>query len=316
MLATENLTIYLHKGAEKIKVIDSLSLLIADGAITALVGESGCGKSLTAKAILGILPTGFTAQGHIFWNGRDLLSLSDKELSNVRGCNISMIFQEAMTALNPVLTVGFQSAEPLCRHLGMTKEQAKNNVLKLFKDVGISAAETRYSEYPHQLSGGMRQRVMIAAALACHPKILIADEPTTALDVTIQNQILRLLQQQVKERKMGLLLITHDLGVAANMADYIGVMYAGRLVEYARKEDIFYSPLHPYTQGLMRCTVEFSSVNSKHLPVIEGAIPLPGSVKSGCVFRSRCQHTIQKCYEERPALCGDNHKVACCLFQK
>ena len=225
--------------------VRDLNLSIPGGGITCLVGESGCGKSLTCRAILRLVPDYASLSGKVIFSQANLLAMPEPRLRNIRGSAISMIFQEPMTSLNPVLTVGLQTAEPLRLHLGMNKKTARQKVIELFEQVGIPEAESRYSDYPHQLSGGMRQRVMIAMALACSPQILLADEPTTALDATIQGQILRLIRKESEERGMAVLFITHDLGVVAEIADYVGVMYAGLLMEYATTEQLFREPMHP-----------------------------------------------------------------------
>lgn len=313
LLEIDDLTLRLRRGSVNVNVIEGVSLHVEAGHITCLVGESGCGKSLTARAVPGLLPAGFTAHGRIALDGRELSALPEETLRPLRGRDIAMIFQEPMTALNPVLTVGFQTAEALRQHLGMSEAAARHRVLELFTQVGIAAPEIRYTEYPHLLSGGMRQRVMIAMALACRPRLLLADEPTTALDVTIQNQILRLLRGLTEEQNMGLLLITHDLGVVASMADSVGVMYAGRLVEYAPAAALLQKPLHPYTQGLVRCMPALSAQPPQFLPVIEGTVPAPGSVPQGCIFRARCPHAMEQCARQAPALSTGEHRVACWL---
>ncbi|MGN0008421.1 MAG: ABC transporter ATP-binding protein [Desulfovibrionaceae bacterium] len=311
LLDVSDLRVHMLRGGKAVRVIDGLSLRVEAGRTTCLVGESGCGKSLTARAILRLLPPGFRAEGHVRLNGRDLLSLPEAEMRRLRGRELGMIFQEPMTALNPVLTVGFQAAEPLRRHLGLGAAEARAQVLELFAQVGMAAPDIRYDEYPHQLSGGMRQRVLIAMALACRPRLLLADEPTTALDVTIQNQILRLLRDQTRQRGMGLLLITHDLGVVAGMADSVGVMYAGQLVEHAPADALFSHPRHPYTQGLMRCAPTLTASPDAPLPVIEGAVPAPGTILEGCLFRSRCPRATAQCAREAPPLEGHPHGTAC-----
>ena len=224
--------------------VQNVSFSLEKGAVTCLVGESGCGKSLTARAILGILPRGATAAGSVRFEDRELIGLPEKTMSRLRGRSMAMIFQEPMTALNPVLTVGEQAAEPLRLHLGLSKAEARKRVIGLFAEVGIPSPGERYTVYPHELSGGMRQRVMIAMALTCRPSLLLADEPTTALDATIQGQVLSILNEERVNRGMAVLLITHDLGVVAQIADSVGVMYAGRLVEYGSLEELFHNPLH------------------------------------------------------------------------
>lgn len=287
------------------------------GKCTCLVGESGCGKSLTARACLGILPAGAKAEGNVSFDGRNLLSLPEKALQHIRGRDISMIFQEPMTALNPVLTVGDQAAEPLRVHLGMKADAAKQRVIELFHQVGIPAPEDRYKVYPHELSGGMRQRVMIAMALTCEPQVLLADEPTTALDPTIQGQILSVLQLQAQAKGMALLLITHDLGVVAQMATNVGVMYAGSLVEFGSLQDVFTKPLHPYTQGLMASAPTKDALRQQRLPAIPGSVPSLGSLPAGCPFHPRCQLAETQCAEKMPPeSCREGHRVRCWLAEK
>jgi peptide/nickel transport system ATP-binding protein len=311
LLEIRDLSLYMPNRGKPCPVVSHVDITLAAGEVTCLVGESGCGKSLTARAVLGLLPTGFNATGGIFFDGQPLLNLPEKAWQQVRGKEIGMIFQEPMTALNPVIPVGEQVAEMLRLHLHMTRNAAQQQVLELFSQVGIPEAASRYHVYPHQLSGGMRQRVMIAMALACRPRLLLADEPTTALDVTIQNQILRLLQEQSQKRTMGLLLITHDLGVVAHMAHHVNIMYAGRLVETASTAALFAAPRHPYTAGLIACAPSLAHKGLSRLPVIQGTVPPPASIGAGCVFYNRCTRAVKQCQQSMPPLCGTEHKVAC-----
>jgi len=284
--------------AGALTAVDRIDLLLRRGETLGLVGESGCGKSVTALSILQLLPrpSGRIAEGEILFEGRDLVKMKTSEMRRIRGNEISMIFQEPMTSLNPVYTVGFQIEEVLRRHRGMGKKEARAEAKNMLGLVGIPEPESRLDDYPHQMSGGMRQRVMIAMALSCHPKIMIADEPTTALDVTIQAQILELIGRLKEEIGMSVLLITHDLGVVAEIAQQVAVMYAGKVVESAEVGELFARPSHPYTVGL------FNS-----LPKIGGALnPIPGVVPSllhlpaGCAFRERCVAGDEGCAGEPP----------------
>lgn len=297
--------------------VSDVNLELPQGGITCLVGESGCGKSLTCRSVLRLLPENASVDGQIFFAGQDILTLSEKNLRHIRGASIGMIFQEPMTSLNPVITVGEQTAEPLRLHKNMDRKEAKFKVLDLFKQVGIPSPESRYNDYPHQLSGGMRQRVMIAMALSCGPDLLLADEPTTALDTTIQGQILRLIRKESRERGMAVLLITHDLGVVADMAHYVGVMYAGHLVEYATARDLFANPLHPYTQGLLACAPDSATFMVNRLPVIPGHVPSLAQIPPGCPFQPRCPKAMPICSRQMPATTSvDEQQVACWLYLK
>lgn len=295
--------------------VRNLDFTLPKAAITCLVGESGCGKSLTCRAILRLAPENAVLGGEIFFNGRDILQMSEKELRKIRGASISMIFQEPMTSLNPVLTVGEQTAEPLRLHLGMNRKEARERVVELFRQTGIPSPEERYSDYPHQLSGGMRQRVMIAMALSCRPDLLLADEPTTALDATIQGQILRLVLHESREREMCVLLITHDLGVVADVADYVGVMYAGIMAEYTQVAELFANPLHPYTRGLIASAPSASSITLHRLPTISGTVPTLEQMPRGCPYHPRCPQRMPICQEKMPSTTGTDHKVACWLYE-
>lgn len=296
--------------------VRQLRLEVPAGKVSCLVGESGCGKSLTCRAILRLAPAGSQISGEILFRGENLLTLSEKKLRAIRGASIGMIFQEPMTSLNPVLTIGRQCMEPLRLHLKMSKKDARAKTLDLFKQVGIPDPENRIDDYPHQLSGGMRQRVMIAMAIACGPALLLADEPTTALDATIQGQILRLLLEMSRQEEMALLLITHDLGVVADMADFVSVMYAGLLVETATAQEIFTHPLHPYTKALLACAPGESSWKNKRLPTIPGTVPALDEMPPGCPFAPRCPDAMQVCQAQIPPLLQeDKHSVACWLYK-
>ena len=292
LLSIRDLNIGFEVKASVIRPVRDVSLNIFPGQTVALVGESGCGKSVTSLSILRLIPEppGKYMGGEIFFEGRDLLKLSEREMRSVRGKDIAMIFQEPMTSLNPVYTIGDQIAEAVTLHQHVSQDQAYRIAEDALHDVGIADPHRRLREYPHQMSGGMRQRVMIAMALSCQPKLLIADEPTTALDVTIQAQILELLRKLQRERGMSILLITHDLGVVAENADVVAVMYASRIVEVATVEDLFDRPQHPYTEGLFRSMPKLGHT-SERLATIPGQVPNPARFPSGCKFHTRCPRT-------------------------
>jgi len=317
VLRIDNLKTYFFTDAGVARAVDGVSLTIPRAKTTALVGESGCGKSVTALSILRLIPTppGKIVEGAIWFEGMNLVSEPEQRLRAIRGNGISMIFQEPMTSLNPVFRVGNQVAAAIRLHRGMSKRQALETTVDLFRKVGIPAPETRVKEYPHQMSGGMRQRVMIAMALACQPALLIADEPTTALDVTIQAQILDLLRQLQRELGMAILLITHDLGIVAENAEETAIMYAGKIVERASVPALFRNPKHPYTQAL------FLSLPGKHEPGqplknIPGQVPAATHFPSGCRFHPRCTHAMDICRIQEPLLkpVGEGHDVACWLY--
>ncbi|MFC0410904.1 ABC transporter ATP-binding protein [Roseomonas elaeocarpi] len=304
------------------RAVDGLSFHVNAGETVAIVGESGCGKSVTSMSVLRLIPEppGRIA-GEIRFNGRDLLKLSDREMRDIRGNEIGMIFQEPMTSLNPVLTIGRQIGESLRLHQGMTGKQAENRAIEMLKLVGIPAPERRVREYPHQLSGGMRQRVMIAMALACNPKLLIADEPTTALDVTIQAQILDLMRDLKHRVGAAIVLITHDLGVVAEVAERVIVMYAGRKVEEASVQELFRAPKHPYTEGLLGAVPKLGSSltgETERLAEIPGLVPSLKTKIQGCVFAGRCPKVTQFCREVAPALepKAPAHLAACHYSEK
>ena len=311
-LTLEQLSVSFSTDDGILPAVHAVSLSLPPAGITCLVGESGCGKSLTARAILHLLPENTHISGRILFRGRDLRTMPPEEMRALRGRHIAMIFQEPMTSLNPVLKVGMQTAEPLRLHLGLSRSEARQEVIRLFSEVGIPAAESRYNDYPHQLSGGMRQRVMIAMALACKPDLLLADEPTTALDATIQGQILSLITEQSRKRGMAVLFITHDLGVVARIADNVGVMYAGHLVEHAPTTELFRNPLHPYTRGLMRSAPGRAAMGMNRLPAITGSVPRLDNMPEGCPFAPRCDEALPRCFESVPvARCENGHSVAC-----
>jgi peptide/nickel transport system ATP-binding protein len=294
--------------------VDGISFSIDPGRTLGIVGESGCGKSVTALSIMGLVPRppGRIAGGEILFDGVDLLRLSNAALRELRGNRISMIFQEPMTSLNPVLTVGEQIVEGILRHRSMSRDAAKELAIEMLRMVHISSPEQRFGDYPHRLSGGMRQRVMVAMALACKPKLLIADEPTTALDVTIQAQILDLMRTLREETGTAIILITHDLGVVAELADDVVVMYAGRIVERATVAALFAEPQHPYTVGLLG-SIPRLDIEQDRLAAIEGQVPNPLAPVTGCRFHPRCPFVIERCRHEDPPLfdLGNGHESAC-----
>jgi oligopeptide/dipeptide ABC transporter ATP-binding protein len=316
VLKVDGLRTHFTTGDGIIKAVDGVSFSVRRGETLGVVGESGCGKSITAFSIMRLLPrTGRVVDGRIVLEGRDLAELSEEEMQDVRGNEIAMIFQEPMTSLNPVFTVGDQVGEEVMRHLHLTKKEARDRAVELFRLVGIPSPERRVASYPHELSGGLRQRVMIAMALACNPKLLIADEPTTALDVTIQAQILELMRELQERTGMAIMLITHDLGVIAEMARDVVVMYAGKVVEHANVEELFEAPLHPYTQGLMQSIPSQGSRGSR-LSVIRGTVPHPLNLPPGCLFAPRCPKAFERCPTAFPARMdqGRDHDVACYLY--
>lgn len=316
LLEVQNLTVDFATDRGSLRAVDDISFRLPPGKILCLVGESGCGKSVTAHAILRLLPghSATVKAQSILFQGKNLVSLPDSEMQRLRGSGIAMIFQDPMTALNPVYTVGKQIAEVIWVHEGKTKlAEVKPRVVKLLSQVGIPDPSTRFDSYPHELSGGMRQRIMIAMALACGPKLLIGDEPTTALDVTIQAQILELVRELQRSLQMGVLLITHDLGVVAEMADEVAVMYSGRIVERGSREAIFKKPLHPYTQGLLASVPDLDAQHRRDkLASIPGQVPSPFLRPQGCRFQDRCFAVQPHCREREPVLeQKHDHWVAC-----
>jgi peptide/nickel transport system ATP-binding protein len=314
LLEVDGLRTYFDTLAGTVRSVDGVSYTVQAGQTLGVVGESGCGKSVTALSIMRLVPRppGRFAGGAVRYRGTDLLALSEARMREIRGNRISMIFQEPMTSLNPVLTVGRQIAETVQLHQKVSRAEALQRAVEMLRVVQIPEPERRAGEYPHQLSGGMRQRVMIALALACNPELLIADEPTTALDVTIQAQILDLLKRLQKEFGMGVILITHDLGVVAESCDRVVVMYAGRKVEEADVADLFDRPLHPYTRALM-LSMPAMNTRSRRLAEIPGMVPAPHELGRGCAFAARCPHAGDRCRAEQPALTaqGSGHVVAC-----
>jgi len=313
LLDIRNLQTFFFTATGLVKAINGVDLQIEAGETLALVGESGCGKSMTALSLLRLVPDpGRIVGGDILFAGRDLLRMPIEEMRRVRGNRIGMVFQEPMTSLNPVLRVGEQVAEILRLHQGCDRAQAAAEAVNMLARVGLPAAEDRARDYPHQLSGGMRQRVMIAMALACNPQLLIADEPTTALDVTIQAQIMELLADCKAERGMAILLITHDLGIVAQHADRVAIMYAGRIMESASVRELFAAPAHPYTRGLLACVPKLGDKRRRLMP-IEGTIPTPGQLPEGCSFLDRCPEAFAPCRGEVPPLreIRPGHQVRC-----
>jgi peptide/nickel transport system ATP-binding protein/oligopeptide transport system ATP-binding protein len=313
LLAIDRLTLDFPREGQVARALDGVSFTVERGQVMGLVGESGCGKSMTALAVMRLVPEpGRITGGRIVFDGIDLLSLPEHAMRKLRGARIAMIFQEPMTALNPVLTAGFQVAEVLRIHKPISARAAWTRAVELLAEVGIPEPASRANDYPHQLSGGMRQRVMIAMAIACEPDLLIADEPTTALDVTIQAEILELLHGLRKRRGMGVVLITHDLGVVAEQAHRVAIMYAGRIVEEATTVELFAHPLHPYTRALLR-SMPTLGAHRERLDAIPGNVPDITRRPSGCTFRDRCPLATTECALEPPALVEKrpDHTVAC-----
>jgi len=319
LLKIENLQTHFFTEAGVVKAVDGVSLLIRKGETLGVVGESGCGKSVTALSVLRLIPTppGRIMGGNIWMDSRDLLKLPEDQMRKVRGASISMIFQEPMTSLNPVFTVGDQIAEGIRLHQGLSKRESWNKAIEMLRVVRIPDPDRRVKEYPHQMSGGMRQRVMIAMALSCNPQLLIADEPTTALDVTIQAQILELLNQLKAELGMAVMLITHDLGIVADTAARVAVMYAGRVVEEAPVLELFKSHKHPYTRGLLNSIPRMEKTERRvRLQAIPGMVPDMLDLPKGCKFIPRCDKVIGLCSAEEPQLreITSNHYVRCHLY--
>lgn len=300
VLSVRDLSVSFRSDTRTVHAVDHLSYDVAPGEVLAVVGESGCGKSVTAMAVMGLLPSTAHIDGSIRLGGAEIAGASEKELGRVRGKDIAMIFQEPMTSLNPVLTIGRQIGEVLRRHQGLSKKQARARAVELLDLVGIPAPAQRIDEYPHQLSGGMRQRVMIAIAVACDPSVLIADEPTTALDVTVQAGILEVLQSLRERLGTAIVLITHDLGVVADTADRVLVMYAGRPVEQAPVDELFAEPRHPYTRGLLGAVLRPGGEGKRRLPEIPGLVPSLDAQPDACTFAPRCAHADDQCTTRRP----------------
>jgi oligopeptide/dipeptide ABC transporter ATP-binding protein len=309
LLDVRDLNVYFRTEGAPVPVVSGLTFSIEESEVFGLAGESGCGKSITALSIMGLLPRNAYASGEILFRGKDLLKTDEESKRLLRGNEISMIFQEPMTSLNPVLTVGYQIAEVLVTHRNMSKKEALEKAVELLASVRIPSPEIRVKEYPHQMSGGMRQRVMIAMAIACNPALLIADEPTTALDVTIQAQILELIQRLKEDRRMSILFITHDLGVIAENASRVAVMYAGKLMELATTAEIFNNPGHPYTIGLLESIPKGRGIPLKPIP---GTVPRPEDFPEGCRYAERCGNAAPECSVEPPLIeVSQGHFVRC-----
>ncbi|UOF91295.1 ABC transporter ATP-binding protein [Fodinisporobacter ferrooxydans] len=321
LLSIQNLKTHFFTDEGVVRSVDGVTIEIGAGETVGVVGESGCGKSITSLSIMRLIPQpGKIVDGTIQFQDRDLLQLSEKQMRSIRGNEIAMIFQEPMTSLNPVFTIGDQLVETIHLHMKLNRKQALNRAVELLKQVGIPRASEIVHEYPHRLSGGMRQRVMIAMAMACNPKLLIADEPTTALDVTIQAQILDLMRKIQNESGTSILMITHDLGVVAEMCDRVIVMYAGKIVEQTDVKTLFKNPKHPYTQGLLASMPKLNE-RRERLASIEGQVPTPFTMPQGCKFAPRCPFATEQCLQAEPTLLqieseSDPHQVRCWLHQE
>ena len=315
LLEVKDLRTYFYTEEGIVKAVDGISYDVKEGETLALVGESGCGKSVSALALLRLIPIppGRIVSGEVIFQGEDLLGMSEDEIRHVRGNRISMVFQEPMTSLNPVLTIGKQLTEALELHLKLDKEAAMRRAVQLLEMVGVAEAQRRVSDYPHQFSGGMRQRVMIAMALSCNPKLLIADEPTTALDVTIQAQVLEVMARLSREFGTAVIIITHNLGVVARYANRVNVMYAGKIIEASTAANVYGDPRHPYTLGLLRSVPRLDQVSQERLVPIEGQPPDLSHLPQGCAFYARCTYRIDQCREEFPPLrpVAEDHFAAC-----
>ncbi|MCP4625610.1 MAG: ABC transporter ATP-binding protein [bacterium] len=322
LMKIRGLKVYLKLKQGLVKPVDGVDIDLATGEKLGIVGESGCGKTVTALSILRLIPDppGRIAGGHIIFNGRNLLSLSDPEMRKVRGNEISMIFQEPMTSLNPVFRIGYQIAQTIGLHRNLSRRESLDKAIEMMRLVGIPSPELRVKDYPHQLSGGMRQRIMIAMAMSCRPKLLIADEPTTALDVTIQAQILDLMLKLNEEIGTSIILITHDQGVIAENVQRVMVMYSGKIVETAGVKDLFSTPLHPYTQGLMKSIPGLgeSAGSRQRLYVIPGVVPIPINLPPGCKFYTRCCQLSPRCSQKEPPLIEHRagHLVRCWNYEE
>ena len=314
LLSVEDLKVYFRSEDEVARAVDGISFNVRREETVCIVGESGCGKTVSALSVMGLvpIPPGEIVNGRILFRGQNLLDFNDTEMQAIRGNQIGMIFQEPLTSLNPVFTIGDQIGEAISTHEDIPESEVTRRSVQSLKDVGIASAADRLGDYPHQLSGGQRQRVMIAMSLACSPELIIADEPTTALDVTVQAQILRLLDSIQKLRAMSVLYITHDLGVVSKVADRVCVMYAGIIAEQGNRQDIFKNPKHPYTQALL-ASLPNREKRGQRLYSIPGTVPNPAYKPGGCPFHPRCQHAIQTCREQYPEMCayGDGHQARC-----
>jgi peptide/nickel transport system ATP-binding protein len=317
LLEVENLQVDIPIAAGDLHAVRGIDFTVRKGETLGLVGESGCGKSMTALALMNLLPmTARRKAARFVFSGKDLVDLKEREMADIRGDRMSMIFQEPMTSLNPSYTIGNQLMEVITRHRQVSRSEARKRAVFLLEKVGISAAKSRLGQYPHQLSGGLRQRVMIAMALMCDPELIIADEPTTALDVTIQAQILHLLRGLQREFRMAMILITHDLGIVARVADRVAVMYAGQIVETGAVKDVFSQPLHPYTHGLLDCIpIPGKTQRGEFLGSIPGMVPTPVGTLVGCTFRNRCSFAFEDCAAQEPGMrmVNETHGYRCLL---
>ncbi|WP_342980930.1 MULTISPECIES: ABC transporter ATP-binding protein [unclassified Ruminococcus] len=320
ILDVRNLSTTFRTERGPLKAIDGIDFQVYKGEILGIVGESGCGKSVTSQSVMRLYDEKYTAsyQGEVFLEGKDLMKIPYKKMQEIRGKKISMVFQDALSSLNPVFTVGNQICEPLKIHQKLSKKEAEEKAIEMLKLVGIPAPEKRINQYPHELSGGMRQRVMIAIALACKPQLLIADEPTTALDVTIQAQIMDLIVKLNQQLDMGVMLITHDLGVVAETCTRVIVMYLGQIVEEASVMDIFDNPKHPYTWGLIQSIPRLDGDRTKALYTIKGTVPLLSQIPEGCRFAPRCPYATERCRKEMPELqnISETQRVRCFKYAK
>lgn len=318
LVEVRDLKVYFNTDKGIVKSVNGVSFNINEGETIGIVGESGCGKSVTAMSLMKLLPTSKIEGGEIIFQGKDILNMNENELMGIRGNKIAMIFQEPMTSLNPAFTVGNQIIEGIMLHQDLSKEEAKKKVIDMIKLVEIPRAEEIYNSYPHELSGGMRQRIMIAMALSCNPKLLIADEPTTALDVTIQAQVLDIMKNIKEKLNTSIMMITHDLGVVAEMCDKVAVMYAGKIIEVAKVVELFKNPKHPYTIGLLKSKPILGENKGKRLYSIPGQVPNPIGIPDSCYFSDRCEKVCDKCRTQIPPLIelNDGHRIACWLYTK
>ncbi len=315
LLKVEGLETLFRTREGVVHAVNGVSFHLKEGETLGIVGESGCGKSVTVMSMLGLIPSppGEVVDGQAYYQGKDLIKMGGDEIRHIRGSNISMVFQDPMTSFNPVLTIGRQVAEPLEIHFGMSRQQAYEKGAEMLNMVGIPNAKERMDDYPHQFSGGMRQRVMIAMALVCNPQILIADEPTTALDVTIQAQIVELVKQLRDDLGMAIVWITHDLGIIAGLADRVAVMYGGYIIEEAMVKELYVNPRHPYTIGLLESLPRMDEIRERRLASIDGLPPVLMEKPDYCPFAPRCIYAVEQCWQENPHLNGNlsDHKVAC-----
>ena len=316
LLEVKNLKTYFYAPGKVVPAVDGVSFHVDKGEVLCIVGESGCGKSVTSLSVMRLVPTppGRFVEGEILFEGEDLLKKTEKEMCSIRGNAISMIYQEPMTSLNPVFTIGMQIVEAIRIHQGLNRKDAEEKAVKMLRLVGIADPASRLKEYPHQLSGGMRQRVMIAMGLCCEPKLLIADEPTTALDVTIQAQILNLLKELQKDMGLTYIFIAHGLNVVKHISDRVGVMYLGRMAEVVEAEDLFHSPAHPYTQALLSAIPHPDPTREQHRIILEGDIPSPVNPPSGCYFHTRCHHCGELCACEVPQMQRIGEREVACHY--